>query len=124
MNSSASQFLSPLLCAFSVTLEGNTLTLLGKSQNNVSRNCKERAQTFFVMFGNKLVLVYSAIAWVREKHIISKSSAWTRQGGSKVKGRVERKLSTFVLFSQQLIFMLSKLRNYIVPSVGASVYHK
>jgi hypothetical protein len=59
-----------------------------------------------VMFGDKLVLVCSDVAWVREKHvIISNSSEWTFQGGRKDKRRVERKLSTFVLFSQQLIFM-------------------
>ena len=77
-------------------------------------------QLLLVMFGDKLVLVYSAVVWVREKYvIISNYSAWTRQGGDKVKGKIERKLNTFVLFSQQLIFvLLSKLRHHIVPSVG------
>ena len=78
------------------------------------------------MFGDKLVLVYSAVAWVKKKHvIISNYSAWTRHGGGKIKGKVERKLSTLVLYSQQLIFvLLSKLRHHIVPSVCARVYHK
>ena len=85
---------------FSVTLEGNTLTLLGKPQNNISRNCKERAQTLLLIFGNKLVLVYCAVVWVREKRvIISNSSAWTRQGGGKIKGRFERKLTLRRLMS-------------------------
>jgi hypothetical protein len=137
MNWSASQYLSSLLCAFSVTLVGNTLTLLGKPQNNVSRKSKKRTQKTYrnSRQKKKLILNYSAVAWGREKHvIIGNSSAWTRRGESKVKGRVERKLSTFVLisqlltfmlFSQQLKFMLlSKLIHHIVPSVGGSVYHK
>jgi hypothetical protein len=96
--------------------------LLGKPQNYVSRICKERAQTLLVIFGNKLVLVYSAVVWVREKHvIISNYSAWTRQRGGKIKGRFERKLSFTAV---NIYVLLSKLRHHVVPSVGATVYYK
>lgn len=91
INSSVSLFLSQLRHAFSVTLEGKALTLLGKPQNKVVRKCKNRKRILLINFGEKPLLVYSAFGGVRGKlklsfHILqdghasagSKSTGWQK----------------------------------------------